>query len=33
MTLTEADLFAMKGVNEQMTLVGVEQIYLPLRAC
>ena len=30
MTLTEADLFAMKGVNEQMTLSEVEQIYLPL---
>ena len=30
MTLTEADLFAMKGVNEQVTLAEVEQIYLPL---
>ena len=30
MTLTEADLFALRGVNEQMTLAEVEQIYLPL---
>jgi type I pantothenate kinase len=30
MTLTEADLFALRGVNEQVTLSEVEHIYLPL---
>ena len=30
MTLTESDLFSMRGVNEQVTLAEVEQIYLPL---
>ena len=33
MTLTEADLFAMKGVNEQMTLSEVEQSTCRSRAC
>jgi type I pantothenate kinase len=28
--LTEAELFALRGVNEQVTLTEVEQIYLPL---
>jgi type I pantothenate kinase len=30
MTLTEADLFALRGLNEQVTLAEVEQIYLPV---
>ena len=30
MTLTEADLIALRGVNEQVSLADVEQIYLPL---
>jgi type I pantothenate kinase len=30
LTLTEADLFALRGLNEQMTLAEVESIYLPL---
>jgi type I pantothenate kinase len=28
--LTEADLFALRGLNDQVTLAQVEQIYLPL---
>ena len=28
--LTEADLFALRGLNDQVTLTLVEQIYLPL---
>src|SRR5690606_35691099 len=28
--LTEAELYALRGVNEQVTLTQVEQIYLPL---
>jgi len=28
--LTEADLFALRGLNDQVTLSVVEQIYLPL---
>ena len=28
--LTEADLYALRGVNEQVSLAQVEQIYLPL---
>jgi type I pantothenate kinase len=30
LTLTESDLFALRGLNEQVTLAQVEQIYLPL---
>lgn len=30
MTLSEADLAAARGVNEQLSLIDVEQIYLPL---
>jgi type I pantothenate kinase len=30
MTLSEAELFALRGVNEQVTLSEVEHIYLPL---
>ena len=30
LTLTEADLFALRGVNEQVTLAEVESIYLPI---
>ena len=29
-TLSEADLFSLRGVNEQVTLAEVEQIYLPV---
>ena len=29
-TLSESDLFALRGVNEQVTLAEVEQIYLPV---
>ena len=30
LSLTEAELYALRGVNEQVTLTEVEQIYLPL---
>ena len=30
LTLTESDLFALRGLNEQVTLAQVEQVYLPL---
>jgi type I pantothenate kinase len=30
LALTEAELYALRGVNEQVTLTEVEQIYLPL---
>jgi type I pantothenate kinase len=30
LTLTESDLFALRGLNEQLTLAQVEQVYLPL---
>ena len=29
MTLTESDLFGLRGLNEQVTLAEVERIYLP----
>ena len=30
LTLTESDLFGLRGLNEQLTLAQVEQVYLPL---
>jgi type I pantothenate kinase len=30
LTLTESDLFALRGLNEQVSLAQVEQVYLPL---
>jgi type I pantothenate kinase len=30
LTLTESDLFGLRGLNEQVTLAQVEQVYLPL---
>jgi type I pantothenate kinase len=30
LTLTESDLFALRGLNEQLSLAQVEQVYLPL---